>query len=398
MSDLFGVFKNRQFQKIAVCHFNTTFSTNLVMLILPVFLAGRGFVETQIGMIMGATALVALLLRPWVGIQVDTRGSRPVLLLGEVLMLLSIVGLPWSKSMFSYVGLRALYGAAIACYGTGAVTFASSIGTGKTNSNAIAMYTLITMIGLGSGVSLAQVYFDNFGFTVAVLTAAALLAVAFWVMRPRVGSSAVPVSAKKHAPFTVVLKERVVLAAGVGQFGAMFAYGAGFTFVPLASIRSGIAFYSFFLIAFAVAVVASRLFVQRIIDGLGLEKACVYAYAAISSGMLLLLIPLSPVVLIITGLSYGVGLGVAFPAFVILVVQRIDTASRGTSLGIVIAAGDIGMALSVSILGAIAQHFGYFYLFLTNCVMLAVCHFLLYTLLYAKVPAGAKAKEAHLHS
>ncbi len=384
---LFSIFNNRQFQNIAVCHFNTTFSTNLVMLLLPVYLAGKGFVETQIGLIMGVTAVAALLLRPWIGIQVDTRGSRPVLLLGEALMLLSIIGLPWMKGIHSYIGLRVIYGIAIAFYGTGAVTFASSIGTGRTNSNAIAMYTLITMIGLGSSMSLAQVYFDSFGFTVVVLTAAALLTIAFCVMRFRVGSSAAPVSKGGHASFLVVLKEKAVLATATGQFGAMFAYGASFTFVPLAAIRSGIAFYSFFLIAFAVSVIASRFSVQRIIDGLGMEKTCVYSFLAMFVSMLLLLFPLSPVVLIVTGLIYGAGLGVAFPAFVILVVQKIESANRGTSLGIMIAAGDIAMALSVSILGAIAQHFGYFYLFLTTCTVMAVCLIILYTLLHAKKPA-----------
>jgi len=391
MSDLLSVFKDRQFQNIAVCHFNTTFSTNLVMPILPVYLAGKGFVETQIGVIMGVTAIAALLLRPWVGMQVDTRGSRPVVLLGEVLMLLSIIGLPWTSGIFSYIGLRVLYGVAIALYGTGAVTFASSIGTGKANSNAIAMYTLITMIGLGLSISLAQICFDSLGFKAVALTAVVLLAIAFCVMRFRTDASAASLSRGRHAPFLAVLKEKAVIATAVGQFGAMFAYGAAFTFVPLAAIRSGIAFYSFFLIAFAVSVVLSRFFVQTIIEGLGLDRVCVYAYVAIVTSVLLLLLPLSPVVLILTGLFYGAGLGVAFPAFVILVVQRIEAANRGTSLGIMIAAGDIAMALSVSILGAIAQHFGYFYLFLATCVVLAACQVVLYTLLYAKAPAVEQA-------
>ena len=118
------------------------------------------------------------------------------------------------------------------------------------------------------------------------------------------------------------------------------------------------------------------------------RKGRVSSYAAMVSGMLLLLFPLSPVVLIAAGLSYGAGLGVAFPAFVILVVQRIEVANRGTSLGIMIGAGDIAIALSVSILGAIAQHFGYFYLFLATTVVLSVCQVLLLTLLYAKPVAG----------
>lgn len=396
MSDLLSVFKNRQFQSIAVCHFNTIFSSNLVMIILPIYLAGRGFVETQIGMIMGVTAIAALLLRPWIGIQVDTRGSWPILLFGVVLMLLSIIGLPWAEGVLSFVCLRVLYGAAIAFYNTGAVTYASGIGTGRTNSIAIAMYTLTTMIGLGLSVSLAQLYFDNFGFMVVALSAAALLVMAFCVMRFRVGSRSVLVSKDRHSSFMAVLKKRAVLATAVGQFGAMFAYGASFTFVPLAAIKSGIAFYSFFLIAFAVSTIFSRAFVQRIIERLGLEKACVCSYAAMVSSMLLLLFPLSPVVLVAAGLSYGAGLGVAFPAFVILVVQRIEVANRGTSLGIMTGAGDIAIALSVSILGAIAQHLGYFYLFLTTSVVLAVCHVLLFTLLYEKAPSVAKAKGGTL--
>ncbi len=392
MSDLLSIFKNRQFQNIAVCHFNTTFSSNLVMIILPIYLAGKGFRESQIGLIMGATAIVALLLRPWIGVQIDTRGSRPILLLGEVLMLVSVIALPWAESTLSCIGLRALYGAAIAFYGTGAVTFASSIGTGRTNSNAIAMYTLITMIGMGSSMSFAQVYFDNFGFMVVAFSAAAMLALAFCVMRFGVSPSAAPVSKDRHASFMSVLKEKAVLATAVGQFGAMFAYGSSFTFVPLAALQSGITFYSFFLIAFAVSVVISRFLVQRVIECLGMEKACIYSYAAMVFGMLLLVFPLSPVVLVAAGLSYGTGLGVAFPAFVILVVQRIGAANRGTSLGIMIGAGDIAIALSVSILGVIAQHFGYFYLFLATSLVLTICQFLLVALL------RTKAAVAGLHS
>lgn len=384
MSDLVSVFKNRQFQNIAVCHFNTTFSTSLIAPILPVFLAGKGFAETQIGLIMGATAIAALALRPWVGVQVDTRGSRPVLLLGQVFMLLSIIGLPWAKGIFAYVGLRALYGVAIALYGTGAVTFASGIGTGKTNSNAIAMYTLMTMIGLGLSMSFAQVFFDSYGFTVLVLSAVAMIAVAFCVMKFRADSYKVPSDRSRNESFLAVLKKKAVLATSVGQFGASFIFGALFTYVPLAAIQSGITFYSFFFIAFAISVVISRFFVQRIIEGLGLEKTCVYSYAAILLGVGFLIFPLSPVILIVTGLAYGVGLGIAFPAFVILVVQRIGTVNRGTALGILIAAGDIAMALSVSILGGIAEHFGYFYLFLAATVAMAVCMVLFCILLYSK--------------
>ena len=393
MSELFAVFTNRQFQNIAVCHFNTTLSTTLIMPILPVFLIGKGFAETQVGVIMGVAAVAALIVRPWIGIQVDTRGSRPVLLLGHVLLLLSIMGLPWVEGMASFIGLRLVYGVAIAFYGTGAVTFASSIGTGKTNSNAIALYTLMTMIGLGASMSVAQVFFDHYGITMLVLLASASIGIAFCIMIFRAESFA-PASGKEGGiPFTAVLKKKIVLATSVGQFGASFAFGALFTYIPLASLQGGISFYSYFFIAFGVCVVACRFFVQRIIDRLGLERTCVYSFAAMVLGVLLPACPLSPVVLMATGLLYGAGLGIIFPAFVILLVQRTDAAIRGTSLGILIAGGDIAMALSVSILGGVAEHFGYISLFLTTTGILAVCMALFCALLFTErtVPSDAVA-------
>ncbi len=391
MSGLLTVIGNKQFQSIALCHFNTTLSINLLVPILPVFLVGKGFAETQIGLIIGATAVAALIVRPWVGVQVDTRGSRPVLLVGQVLVLLSVIGLLWAEGIITFITLRLLFGVGMAFYGTGAVTFASSIGTGQTNSNAIALYTLTTMIGLGSSMSLAQVFFDNFGFTTIVLLTSALIGIAFCVMNFRAESMPVAGNKGESVPFMAVLKAKAVLATSVGQFGSSFAFGAVFTFIPLAAIRSNIHFYSFFFIAFAVSVISSRFFVQRIIDWFGLEKTCVYAYLVMLLGVSLLLFTLSPVILIVTGLFFGAGFGITFPAFVLLLVHRIDAANRGTSLGILIAAGDIANALSISILGGIAESFGYFFLFLAVVVALAVCTFLLYVMIAPKKNARPEA-------
>jgi MFS family permease len=170
----------------------------------------------------------------------------------------------------------------------------------------------------------------------------------------------------------------------VGQFGSSFAFGAIFTFIPLAAIQSGISFYSLFFISFAASVICSRLLVQRVIEWFGLEKACMYAYTSMLLGGLLLLFPLSPVVLVLSGLIFGAGFGITFPAYVLLLVHRMGAANRGTSLGILIASGDIANALSISILGGIAEYFGYFYLFLAVSAILAICMYILYALIYIR--------------
>lgn len=381
MANLLTIFMNKQFQTIAFSHLNTTLGMNLLVPILPVLLQSKGFAETQIGIIMGATAASALIIRPWVGLQVDSKGSRPVILIGQFLLILSTIGYWWATSFISFLVLRLLFGIALAFYGTGAVTFASSIGSGESNSNAIAMYTLTTMLGLGLSMSIAQVAFDNFGFISLVCISFILIGSAFGVMKLRSQPIKLVATNVARVPFMVVLKSKVVLATTVCQFAGSFSFGAVFTFVPLAALEKGIHFYSLFFIAFAVSVISSRFFVQKINDMLGLERAAIYSSMTMLASLLLLLVNISSPVLILSGTLFGLGFGVVFPTLVLLLVQRINQTNRGTALGILIASGDIGNALSTAILGGVAEHLGYAVLFSTTAFVLAVCTYYVYIML-----------------
>lgn len=373
MVNVFQILTNKQFQNIAISHFSTTFGTCLLIPILPVFLQGSGFSETQIGIIMGATAVSALIVRPWVGLQVDQKGSRPVILIGQMILILSTIGYWWTTSFWFLIVLRLLYGIGQALYGTGAVTFASSIGTGETKSNSIAMYTLTTMFGLGISMSLAQAAFDNFGFHALVGMSVILMGIAFSIIKWRSRPIKAAAGNTAKVPFMEVLKSEVVFATTLSQFAASFSFSALLTFIPLAALAGGIGLYSLFFMSFAVAVIGSRLFVRNINQFFGLIHAIVYASVTMFFSVVLLLSHMSPVILIVSGVLFGIGFGVVYPAQVLLVVERISPTNRGTALGIMIAAGDIGNALSTAILGGVAEHLGYRALFLTIALLLAVC-------------------------
>ncbi|MDU2064429.1 MAG: MFS transporter [Sporomusaceae bacterium] len=384
MANFSALFKLRQFQNIALCHLNTTLGMNLLIPVLPVFLHNQGFSETQIGLIMGATAASSLLVRPWVGIQVDTRGSRPIILFGQILLFLSVVGYLGAAGFWTFVALRSLFGLALAFYNTGAVTFASSIGTGDLNASAIAMYTLTTMVGLGISMSFAQIAFERFGFTLLIVLSAILVAGAFAVMKFRQAPALVRGGGSKRSSFTTVLKDKVVLAVTAGQFGASFSFGALFTFIPLASLAEGISFYSLFYIAFAVFVILSRLFVQKVDELFGVKKAAEYSALLMLLGLVLLVIKLSPLTLLAAGILFGLGFGIVFPTLVLILVKGTDGANRGTALGIMTAAGDIANALSTAVLGGVAEHFGYVALFLAASLVLLGCIYYFYSALSKK--------------
>lgn len=384
MSNVLTIFQNKQFQNIAFSHFNMTLGMCLLIPILPVYLQSSGFTETQIGIIMGATAMSALLIRPWIGFQVDSKGSRPVILVGQILLIVSTAGYWWATSFFTFVALRLLYGIGQAFYGTGAVTFASSIGVGESNSSSIAMYTLTTMFALGLSMSIAQVTFDHFGFNLLVGASTILIGIAFGVMKWRSQSIKLSASNAVRIPFMDVLKSNVVLATTLSQFAASFSFSALLTFIPLAAIDKGIGFYSLFFIAFSVAVICSRIFVQRVRHSFGLVNAAVYSSVIMLVGILPLLVTISPLILIVSGILFGLGFGIIYPILVMLVVEGMDQKNRGTALGVMIAAGDIGNALSSAILGAVAEHLGYIVLFSITAVLLALCTYYFYDILVKK--------------
>jgi MFS family permease len=377
------IFANKQFQNITVSHFNTTLGQNLLLPILPVFLQYKGFSETKIGFIMGVTAASALFVRPWVGFKVDTKGCRPAILMGQLLFLLSIAGLLAATNFIEFFALRLLFGIALAFYGTGAVTFASSIESGENNASAIAMYTLVTMIGLGLAMGISQVAFDTFGFDIIVIGSLLLIGIAFGVMKLR-SRPIDPSGGDVRVPFTAVLTSPAVVGIIISQFATSFSFSAVFTFIPLASLAQGIHFYSLFFIAFAILVIGSRFFVQDINNKLGLEKTVIYGGLTMVVSILLLLIIITPVILILAGSLFGIGFGVVYPTLVLLLIGRIHKSNRGTALSILTASGDIGAALSTAILGGVAEHFGYVYLFLTSALILVICTYCFHEIL-AKV-------------
>lgn len=381
MANLFTIFRNKQFQNIAISQFNTTIGTCLLIPILPVYLQSSGFTETQIGIIMGATAMSALLIRPWIGYQVDSKGSRPVILIGQMLLMVSTLGYWWATSFFTFLMLRLLYGIGQAFYGTGAVTFASSIGSGASNSNAIAMYTLTTMFGLGLSMSIAQATFELVGFNALVAMSVIMMGIAFAVMTWRSEPIKLSASNAQRTPFMDVLKSKVVFASTLCQFAASFSFSALLTFIPLAALDRGISFYSLFFIAFSIAVISSRFFVQKVNYHLGLINSTVYSSLIMLVSVLLLLLTISPMILILSGVLFGLGFGIVYPTLVMLVVECINKKNRGTALGVMIAAGDIGNALSSAILGVVAEHLGYTVLFSTTALLLAVCTYYVYHIL-----------------
>ncbi len=372
MSLLPGLFTNRQFLIIVSVQLMMVFGNNLLNPVLPVHFKMLGLNESQIGFAMGIVSLGALLLRPWSGMSADVRGSRFTLLLGQAITISGLAAYLWATGFWPLLLVRFYLGIAMSFYGTGAVTFVSTVGTRENATAAIAYFSVFTMLGLGLGTSAGPFIYQAVGFTplVAVsLTAAICATAALWF-----GTRSAPArAAGTRAPFRAVLAAKIVLAPSVCLFASNFALGTMFTFVPLLALARGIGSFSAFFVAFSLAVVLARLGVRAVTERFSPVKTSVFASLLNAASALLLAAAPSPAVFAVAGVLVGFGFGTIYPTLAGYLVQNVREANKGSALSILSGAGDIGNALGASVLGVVAQVFGFAAVFAAAAAVILVC-------------------------
>lgn len=372
MGNLKDVFMNKQFQGIAIAQMLTVFGSTLLSPILPVYLKGQGLSDSQIGLIIGISAFGALIFRPWAGKSVDKHGSHPLVLVGQVLTMISISAFIWTSGFIPLLLTRLLQGIASSFYGTAAVTFASSIGSGQYAESAVAFYSVFTMVGMGIAASGGPLLFHILDFHPLVFLSLATLAMAICFFAVRT-IAIPPFSQKKRASFGVVLKSKEVFVPTVCQFASNFTFSAGFTYVPLYAISQHVTSYSIFFVTFTVAVVAVRMSVQYINMRWSSEKSALIASFLNVFSMAILALSANGFIFAIAGILIGLGFGIIFPSMAGFVVNHTQPANRGTALSILTASGDVGFALGASVLGGVADFFGYQALFIVSTFVVLVC-------------------------
>ena len=380
--------KNRQFQAIAGIQVFNVFGSQLLAPVLPLYMSSQGLSASQIGMVMGITAIGALLMRPSAGRSVDQRGSRPIILFGQAVLTLCLSAYFWFTGFIPLLIIRFLHGAAQSFYSTASVTFASSVETPQNTAAAISLFTVFTMVGLGTATSLAPLLYLEISFFPLVGLSLASLGIAFafalWHAKP-----IAPIQDSQRLPFASVLRLPSVWAPAVCLFASNFVFSTLFTFVPLYAIAESVSGYSSFYICFAIAVVCTRLGVQSLTQAFSAETVVTAASLLNIFSALVILIAPSSWTFGVSGILIGLGFGIIFPALTVYVIQRIQPAIKGTALSILTAAGDVGNALGAAILGIVAEFFGFRWVFVSAALVVLLCARYFYVTLVSKPTSAA---------
>jgi MFS family permease len=175
------------------------------------------------------------------------------------------------------------------------------------------------------------------------------------------------------------LVEWRVIVLGVTLGLVAFGYGGLTSFSALFADDLHIAPRSAFLSAMAAAMLVGRLTIGRALDRIGHRKVLLPVLVMPAIGLLLLGITYGPLMFVTSGVVFGAGFGLMYPAFAAYVITHVPVARRGAAFGAIIAAFDTGLGTGSTVMGTLIQEYGFrpAYLGAGALAVLAVPYFLI---------------------
>jgi MFS family permease len=336
--------------------------------LFPIFITSHGGTKADIGILMGAAALSAVLCRPWISEMVDKVGRKRSYGIGCVIM----TGLPLVYLLFRgdladfYLPLilvRLLHGVGLAVCFTSAFTYiADRVPPARLNEG-IGMFGITGLTGMAVGPFVAEMIVEQFGFSVFFVTASALALVGLLLQFTLTESLAAPSRETSPSFFQVMVRGKVLTVAVVAMlFGFGLAASAGFV-TPFAKDQD-LPFVSPYYLAYSGAAVVTRLLGGRLADRVGEVRIIPGALILTGLGMMALVFLGQTPVLVLSGVMSGCGHGFLFPCLNSLAIRNEPAQIRGKITGVFTGSIDAGVLVGSMALGYVGDWAGFRTLFL----------------------------------
>jgi MFS family permease len=328
----------------------------LLFAVLPLFVVQHLHgAESQVGMIMGAFAVSAVLSRPLSGRLVDTWSRKSCLALGALIYVIFSALYTQATSVPVMLALRFFHGIGIAIYTTAGSVFVADLAPPARRGEAMGYYgmamNLSMAIGPALGITLAGwLGFTGLFWTSAGLALACLLLVQF-VHDPHQSR----VLAGQPAAARPALFSRIALFPGFIAMCMTMTFGAIVSFLPLFVQYHNLGNAGLFFTVYSIVVVVLRPFSGRLSDRFGRPAVIIPGMFFLAVSMAVLAYTTSMAGLLWTAVLQGIGFGAVHPAIMAWIIDRSTIHDRGPALATLMMAFDIGVGLSAIGLGQVLQ-------------------------------------------
>jgi MFS family permease len=321
-----------------------------VLPILPRYVHGPiGAGDVAVGVVIGAYAISAIVMRPWAGRAVDRRGRRPIAIVGALMMALGGALLFVRAGVPGLVVARLVVGIGEALVFTAGSVWSIDLAPGARRAQMVGLFGLSVWGGLSLGPAIGEALDALAGYEAVW---------AFAALSPLVGAliaTRLPGTRPAPAPRTrqpLIAREALGPGFALALANVGYATMAGFVGLLLAEGRGGHGALVF--VVFAISIVLTRLLLGRTPDRLGAKRSAVLAALGQAAGLAIVAVAPSWEVAAVGAMVMGWGFSLMYPGLALIVVDRVGEDRRGAALGTLTAAFDLGFGIGGPLAGALA--------------------------------------------
>ncbi len=336
---------------------------------LPRYLTGIGLADWQIGFVLGATSIAALITRPISGVLTDRFGYKPMLLFGASSLMAGAIGVIFTQSIALLFALRVLQALGYVIFTTAGNALVGLLATPAERSTKIAYFGLAANFAMTMTPGATDLLLPTTGLLPLFWAAGTIAATAGLLTRllriAPASENTPPARSFALAQFWQFPRHIWLSMGAAALFGAGF--GAYFQFFALLLERRAIAAAPIYA-TYGISIIITRLLFGRYLGRIGFGRVLAIAALLMALGLMVAATGYTLPLLIVAAALIATGGGFFHPMLIAHHVTVLP-GRPGWAVACFYFGFDLGIGVGAWVLGAVLDGWGLAALFYTAAAL-----------------------------
>lgn len=332
-------------------------SISMLVPTLPLYVRSLGGDPVEIGIVVGSFSLGVLVVRPWVGHALDSRGRRPLLMLGSLLVTAMSPLYIWLTALGLLITVRVFHGIGLSAFTGASTTLVTDLSPPDRRTEFLGYLSTSSILAFALGPLVGIEIAERWGYP-ALFTAITACALASLACGAAISRTPRRTERSSRADYRRAILRREVLVPTATLLLVTLAHGGLFAFIPIL-LQERLEFnFGLFFVSYAGASLVVRLVIGRIARMWGDGPLVWGGLALYAMGLALAPFVHDTISMILPAVLLGVGFGAYQPAVYGIVANAASDRTRGMVLSVFLAAFDGGMSLGGLVSGPVVAAYG----------------------------------------
>lgn len=362
---------SRDFLFIFLANFFIFLGFQMTLPTIPLFVEQLGGNDQLIGFVVGIFTFSALLVRPFAGRMLETKGRGFVYLIGLAIFVISVGSFGFAVSIAFLFLMRVVQGVGWGFSTTASGTIATDLIPPRRRGEGMGYFGLSGNVALAMGPTLGLALAEVITFKQLFLGSAFLGLTAF-LLASRITYKKVEKSEREVERRKWDVYEKSALQPSLLLLFITVTFGGIASFLPLYSAQKGIEGIQWYFFIFAMALMLSRSFVGKLYDKKGHGAVFLPGTLLIMIAMILLAWLQNSLVMFIAAGLYGFGFGSVQPALQAWAVQDAPMNRKGMANATFFSFFDLGVGVGAMAFGQIGHWLGYGSIYIASAISVSI--------------------------